>query len=135
MDQAGSGDRCASSLEVVEAMNAVDGLAGRALDAEVARRVFGFEVEARTNARTGEIDYVQRTPSGRDWVRVAFYSAGGAAINASVELQERGWKRIWPAVKERGTVTVVLEHADGRVVTATGPENTALCLAALKAVT
>jgi hypothetical protein len=29
---------------------------------------------------------------------------------------------------------VVLEHADGRVVTATGPINTALCLAAIKAV-
>jgi hypothetical protein len=111
-----------------------DELTGRALDAAIARHVFGYEVEPRTNARTREIDYVQRTPSGTDWVRVAFYSGGGAAINLSVELQQRGWKHIRPAAKARGPVTVVLEHSSGRVVTATGPENTALCLAALKAV-
>jgi hypothetical protein len=111
-----------------------DELSGRALDAEIARRVFGHEVEPRTNARTGEKDFVQRTPSGNDWVRCAFYSGGGAAIKVSVELQRLGWKHIRPVVKERGSVTVILEHTDGRVVTATGPENTALCLAALKAV-
>jgi hypothetical protein len=109
-------------------------MGNRELDAAIASQLFGHLVEERTNSRTREIDYVQRTPSGTDWVRVSFYSAGGAAINVSVELQKLGWKRIWPAVKERGQVTVILEHADGRVVSATGPENTALCLAALKAV-
>ena len=64
-------------------------LSGRALDAEIARRVFGYEVESRTNARTGEIDFVQQAPSGRDWVRVAFYASSGAAINVGVELQKR----------------------------------------------
>ena len=111
-------------------------LTGRALDAEVARRVFGFEVESRTNARTREIDYVQRTPSGRDWVRVAFYSSGSATINVGVEMANRGWKRIvlptvqWHAPNE---AHVVFEHADGRRVEARGPMNVALCRAALKA--
>jgi hypothetical protein len=36
-------------LEVVEVMNGVGELSGRALDAEVARRVFGFGIEWRTN--------------------------------------------------------------------------------------
>ncbi len=112
-----------------------DELSGRALDAEVARRVFGYVVEPGVNVRTDEKEYFQRTPSGGGLVRVAFYSAGGAAINVEVELQKRGWKRVWPAVKERGPVTVILEHTDGRVVAAHGPENTALCRAALKAVT
>jgi hypothetical protein len=114
-----------------------DALTGRALDAAVARRLFGFEVEWRTHARTGETDYVQRTPSGRDWVRVAFYSSSGAALNIQAELERRGWKRIvlptvhWHSPNE---AHVVLEHPDGRVVEATGPVNTALCLVALKAV-
>jgi hypothetical protein len=113
-----------------------DELSGRALDAEVARRVFGYEVEPRTNARTGEKDYVQRTPSGRDWVRVAFYSVSGAAINVQAELEGRGWKRIVLATVQwhsPNDAHVVLEHADGRRVEAHGPMNTALCLAAIKA--
>jgi hypothetical protein len=115
-----------------------DELSGRTLDAEVARRVFGYEVEWRTNARTSETDYVQRTPSGGDWVRVAFYSSSGAAINVQAELERRGWKRIvLPTVQwhSPNNAHVVFEHSDGRVVAASGPVNTALCLAAIKAVT
>ncbi|HEX9155971.1 MAG TPA: hypothetical protein VF819_10430 [Nitrospira sp.] len=93
---------------------------GRELDAAIAQHVFGYEVEPRVNARTRETDYVQRTPSGDDWVRVAFYSAGDAAINVAVELQNRGWTRRMPLVKEHGEVTVVLEHTDGRTVEAFG---------------
>ena len=113
----------------------------RELDAAIARHVFGYEVEPRTNTRTGETDYVQRAPSGQDWVRVAFYSASmGAAINVDVELQKRGWKRV-PMPRRLGSQwnegdgpTVVLEHADGRVVEEFGPVNEAVCRAALKAV-
>lgn len=42
-----------------------DTLSGRELDFAVARDVFGYETEARTNTRTGQIDYVCREP-GRD---------------------------------------------------------------------
>lgn len=107
----------------------------RELDALVAQQVLGLLVEPRRNARTGEQDYVHATPSGRDRVRVAFYTSSmGAAIAVEVELARRGWKRLVPPIKERGEVTVVLQHADGRTVEATGPLNEALCRAALKAV-
>ena len=54
-------------------------LTGRALDALIAQCLFGREVEPRVNPRTGEQDFVQCTPSGNDWVRVAFYSSSMAA--------------------------------------------------------
>ncbi len=40
----------------------VDELSGRALDAEVARRVFGLTFEERTNARTREKDFYEVHP-------------------------------------------------------------------------
>jgi hypothetical protein len=115
----------------------VDAFIGRALDAEVARRVFGLTVEPRTNSRTGEKDFVYEVQPGQ-WVVVPFYTGSMAAsISVEVALQQRGWKRKeWRgAWKAPNDVRVVLEHSDGRTVEATGPINTALCLAALKAVT
>ena len=108
---------------------------GRELDAAVARQVFGYDVEPHVNTRTGEADYLQRTPSGQDWVRVAFYTASmGASINIALALRDRGWTQTEPQGRTTGDVRVVLEHADGRRVEATGPVNVALCRAALKAV-
>lgn len=90
---------------------------GRELDASIARHLFGFEVEERTNTRTRERDFVQRTPSGRDWVRVAFYSRSmGASLEVLAELRKRGWTRVdtlWregSRWNEPGDPTVVLQH-------------------------
>jgi hypothetical protein len=113
----------------------VDTLSGRDLDAAVAQHVFGHVVEPRVNPLTAKRDYVQRTPSGRDWVQVGFYTAsGGAAINVEQTLRDRGWRRTEPRERATGDVRVVLEHADGRTVEAFGPMNTAVCRAALKTV-
>ena len=112
----------------------VDDLKGRDLDAMVARYVFDLEVEPRVNARTRERDAVCRLPNG-EWVRVAFYSGSmGASLNVQLALRDRGWTRKEPTGKVSGDVRVILEHADGRTVEATGPMNVALCRAALKAV-
>jgi hypothetical protein len=111
-----------------------DELSGRALDAEIARRVFRVMVEERTNPRTGEKDLVYEVHPGQ-WVRIAFYSASTvASLNVELALRDHGWTRTEPRERVSGDVRVVLKHADGRVVEATGPMNTALCLAALKAV-
>jgi len=109
-------------------------LSGRELDAAVARHLFGFEVEERENTKTGAKDAVCRAP-GKDWVRVAYYSASmGASLNVQLAIQNRGWKWVDQRPRGSGEVRVVLEHADGRVVEASGPVNEALCRAALKAV-
>jgi hypothetical protein len=123
-----------SQLAVID----LDSLTARELDAQVAQRVFGLTVEERRNARTGQKDFVHAIRPGspnQDWVRVAYYSAStGAAINVELALRDRGWTRTEPQARAVGDVRVVLEHADGRTVEAFGPVNTALCLAALKAV-
>jgi hypothetical protein len=112
-----------------------DALTGRALDAEVARHVFGVTVEERTNPRTGEKDFVYEVHPGQ-WVRIAFYSASTvASLNVELALRDHGWTRTEPRERASGDVRVVLKHADGRTVEEHGPINTALCLAALKAVT
>ena len=121
----------------------IDGLTGRELDALVAERLCGLQVEERANARTGQKDFVYVVhPEApiREWVRVAFYSASMAAsLEVEYELQRRGWKRKYDRVggewNEPSEQRVVLRHADGRTVEAFGPVNVALCRAALKAVT
>src|SRR5713101_5177867 len=111
-----------------------DELTGRELDALVAERLFGLEVEPRTNTRTDEMDAVCRTPGGQ-WVRVAFYGiALSASIGVEVELQHRGWKRKASTSRANWNEPVVLEYGDGRTVEASGPRYEALCRAALKAV-
>lgn len=65
-------------------------VSGRELDASVARDLFGLEVQERTNARTGERDFVCREP-GRDWNRVAFYGSLGASIKLELRLSDLGW--------------------------------------------
>jgi hypothetical protein len=116
----------------------LDELNGRALDAAIAKHVFGLEVEERRNSRTGEPDHVYNV--GRDaanptWVRVPFYTASmGASITVDVQLQKLGWKRQWKRAGEPGGDRVVLEHAHGRRVEALGNPNEAICRAALKAV-
>src|SRR6266849_5984506 len=112
-----------------------DQIRGRDLDAMVARHVFGLLVEERSNARTGERDFVYAVHPGQ-LVRVPFYTASmGASITVEVELQRRGWRRNheWAGsqVLARGEARVVLENADGRTVEASGPLNEALCRAAL----
>lgn len=115
-------------------MGDIDEVSGRELDVLIARHVFGLEVEPRVNARTRERDAVYRLPSG-DWVRVAFYTASmGASINVQLAISDLGWTWVGPRERSTGNVRVVLEHADGRTVEATGPINEALCRAALKAV-
>ncbi len=113
----------------------VETLSGRDLAAAVAQHVFGTVVEPRVNPLTAERDYVQRTPSDRDWVQVGFYTASGqAAINVEQALRDRGWRRTEPSEHPTGVTRVVFVHVDGRTVEAFGPMNTAVCRAALKAV-
>ncbi len=101
----------------------------------VAQHVFGHEVESRVNPFTAQRDYVQRTPSGRDWVQVGFYTASGqATINVEQALRDRGWRRTVPRERATGATRVVFVHVDGRTAEAVGPMNTAVCRAALKAV-
>ena len=112
----------------------IDDLRGRELDAAVAQQLFGLEVEARTNTKTGEKDALCRQP-GKQWVPVAFYSSTlSASISVELELRTRGWKRTLPLVGAPGNVRVALVHTDGRTVEAIGPMNLAICWAALKAV-
>lgn len=113
-----------------EGMN-VDDLTGRELDTLVAERLFELEVEARINTQTGEIEVVCRAP-GKQWLGLALYSDTlSASITVEVELQVRGWRR---KALLQGDSRVILEHADGRTIEASGPPYKALCRAALKAV-
>lgn len=116
----------------------IDELHGRELDAQVAQRVFGLQVEPRVNARTGETDYFHPLRPGApadEWVRIPFYSVSlAAAINLEVELQHRGWRRVDSTLKDTGDVRVILRHTGGRRVEAFGRAPVALCRAALKAV-
>jgi hypothetical protein len=110
-----------------------DTLTGRELDALVAERLFGLEVEVRFNAKTRVKDVVCRAANSQ-WVRVAFYTASmGASINVELAVRDRGWTWTGPRERTTGDVRVVLEHTDGRTVEAFGPVNEALCRAALKA--
>lgn len=116
----------------------IDELTGRDLDAMVAERVLGLQVEPRANARTGENDFLYALSPGAsldEWVRVPYYTASMAAsLNLEVELHKRGWRRVDSNWKDTGDVRVILRHTDGRRVEAFGPGNEALCRAALKAV-
>ena len=112
---------------------------GRELDAEIARRVFGLEVEPHVNSITGKTDYVHRTASGLGWVPVAYYAERmGASLEVEYELRKRGWTRVDTPLRvgsqwnEPSDPTVILEHIDGRPVEAVGPVNEAICRAALK---
>jgi hypothetical protein len=112
-----------------------DELAGRALDAAIARDLFDCEVVERINANSGERDWVSRKP-GEQWLRVPFYGASlSASLTIEVELQRRGWKRRERTVSGPATpATVVLVHADGRSVEAEGATlGEALCRAVVKA--
>lgn len=118
---------------------APDHLSGRSLDAEVAPRLFSLSVQPRENSRTHQLDFVYQVHVGQ-LVQVPYYSSGSAWLNVSEELSKRGWTKV-PMPRHLGTQwnegdgpTVVLQHADGRRVEATGPENVALCRAALQAV-
>lgn len=114
-----------------------DRLSGRALDAAVTQLVFGRRVDKRINSKTTERDFVYRV-SEHAWVRVPEYSR---SMTASLEIEHKlldlGWLRHVPPAWWRpgmsGTIVVALVHRDGRRVTATGPFETALCRAALKA--
>ena len=112
----------------------------RALDAAVAKHLFGLEVETRVNTRTGRRVAVCRQP-GKQWVRVGYYSGStGASLNVAYELRRQGWTwrrevRTVSKWSQPGVQRVVLEHTDGRTVEAEGASiHEALCRAALKAV-
>lgn len=116
----------------------VDQLSGRKLDAAVAQHVFGLHIEPRTNARTGETDYVHPLRAGAppdEWVPIPFYSISlAAAIPLEVELQHRGWQRVDSSSQDTGDIRVILLHTDGRRVDGFGRAPVALCRAALKAI-
>jgi hypothetical protein len=115
-----------------------DELNTRALDAAIARHLLGYEVEARRNARTGELDYVCRR-AGQEWQRVPFFSSANAIMALVVEfkLSDFGW-RLTPGSEARrqatGLVRVVLERDGEQVAGTAGTFEAALCVAALRAV-
>ena len=102
----------------------IDDASGRSLDALVARHVFGLLVEPTVNAKTREPEPLYRLPSG-DWVRVPYYSSLVLGADEVVaKLQELGWRVM---VERRADLRggsahpqIILEHSDGRIVTATG---------------
>ncbi len=116
----------------------IDELSGRVLDAALARHLFGFQVEARCNARTGELYYVERR-EGEDWSRVPCFSAAGSywALAVEFKLSDFGW-HLTPASEARrqatGHVRFVLERDGARVEGTAGTFEAALCVAALRAV-
>ena len=120
-------------------MEDVDSLDGRALDAAVARHLFGLEVEERIGTRTGLKGIVCRQP-GKDWNLLPLYAVSAVAtFNVKDELAKRGWTwhegRPRPQQSQRGAGRVFLDHTDGRVVEAEGASvEEALCRAAVKAV-
>ena len=120
-------------------MEDIDGLEDRALDAAVARYLFGLEVEDRIIARTHEKDVVCRQP-GKDWNRCDNYASSvRASLNVENELAKHGWTLRRPVRAGVGWKPedgrVLLEHTDGRIVEAEGASvNEALCRAALRAV-
>jgi hypothetical protein len=100
----------------------------------VARHVFGRIVEEQIDSRTKEKDVVYRV-SEHGWVRVPEYSR---TLTASIELENKladlGWRRhVPPAGLHQGVMGVTLVHRDGSRVEASGPFQTALCRAAVKA--
>jgi hypothetical protein len=109
-------------------------LNGRELDMAVARHVFGRDVTERVNSRTKEKNVVYRV-SELAWVRVPEYSRSlTASIEVENKLADLGWRRhVPPAGLHQGTSGVKLVHRDGRRVEASGPFQTALCRAAVKA--
>jgi hypothetical protein len=114
-----------------------DNLSGRALDAAVARYVFGLEVEGRTNARTGDRDWVCREPES-DWNRVAFYGSLGASIKLELRLADLSWK-VKPSPfgwtpDASGVALVTLLNGGRQVDTSGGTFEEALCRAAIKAI-
>lgn len=113
----------------------IDNLTGPALDAAIAERLFGLEVEERTNVKTRKHYWACRK-SGSDWTLPAYFSRRmGPLLAVEYELHKRGWTRTEPHDRATGNVRIVLEHTDGRTVEAFGRVNEALCRAALKAVT
>jgi|SRR6266851_5814836 len=115
-----------------------DQLTGRELDAAVARRVFGYEIEPRRSARTGEQAFLYNAePESRVpvWGRVPLYTTDMAAsLHLELHLQKCGWRRVASNSKDIGDGRVILRHTDGRTVEAFGLASVALCRAALKAV-
>jgi hypothetical protein len=119
--------------EAVHPLN-LDALSGRELDMAVARHVFRRVVEERVNARTKEKYAVYRV-SGHGWVQVPEYSRNlSASFEVESKLEDLGWRRhVPPAGLLLGASGVKLVHRDGRRVEASGPFQTALCRAAVKA--
>ena len=120
----------------------MDSLCGRELDALVAQCLFGLEVRRRPDRATGEQEIFYNATSralSPPLIRVPEY-CGCASASTAVEnkLQDWGWRRHSPPPgwrpKSTHAVLVVLEHRDKRRVQAMGPFETALCRAALKAV-
>lgn len=111
-------------------------LTSRALDAAVARHVFGLEVEERTNARTGEQDFVCRVP-GHDWVRVPFYGTLSASLTLEAKLRDLGWtvKRspVARLAEPLGRIVVTLERGPAQVEASGASFGEALARVALKA--
>lgn len=58
----------------------------RALDAALARYLFGYVVEQRRNARTGALDYVCRR-AGQAWQPVAPYSNASSILSLVVQFK------------------------------------------------
>lgn len=116
-----------------------DELIGRALDATIAQRLFGLEVQERRNSRTGQLDVVYRIGRDDSWYLVPQYSLAMApSITLENELTQKGWHRVRlatdPLPVPGEPSSVKLRHDDGRIVEAIGLGEEALCRAALKAV-
>ncbi len=120
-------------------MDDIDTLSGRALDAALAQRLFGYEVKERLNGRTHQPEFLRRLDNDQ-WVVIPYYST---RLSASLEVGERlhrlGWTVDETLSNRRKDVAalyrVALNGPQGKQVAASGESwELALARAALRAV-
>ena len=118
----------------------MDTLSGRALDAALAQRLFGYEIEERTNTLTHKPEILRRLDNNQ-WVIVSYYSTRmSAGLEVGERLRRLGWTLNEASSNRRpdaaGLHRVALDGPQGLRVSASAETwELALARAALKAVT
>ena len=120
-------------------MDDIDTLSGRALDAALAQRLFGYAIEERTNTRTHKPEMLRRLGNGA-WVVIPYYSTRmSAGLAVGEQLHRLGWTVDDASPSRRpdatGLYRLTLNGPNGQRVVASGESwEMALSRAALKAV-
>ena len=121
-------------------MEDIDTLSGRALDAAVAQRPFGFQVEPRINSRTHKPEILRRLDNGEFVVLPYFSTRMSAGLEVGERVRRLGWTLNEASSNQRpdaaGLYRLTLNGPNGQRVAASGQTwELALARAALKALT